>query len=497
MGDDESNPTEDSKPFAGYQDFEECVKDNQDKEDPEGFCAYLHHQETGEYPSEVNSSSSNKAPSRPDEVIEHKIFRPSEIADKGVVLDTEDIDGKEMDTLQVPISSTSVDRDRDNFDKDALQDMKQQLKSSDVGLFLDHGGENGDYPVLDIIGRWFDGKIEDEVLYGKAFLDPDEEKAQKLKNKLENNLPIAWSVGFANADKKENEHGGHRIKSCDLAEVSAVGIPSNPDAVSSLVDKVADEVRKKMQTKQAKDWDIKTPPYDESDANSSWDAPDLEDFEDEAQAKNAQLLVADDYEDFSEDAALPVCKPAGDELVLLYHGLDAAHKVIGHVEDLSEEEEQLVRSKIQDLRKEEFSDKDPIVEEGEEENMSDEESKQDEEDEETDAAEDAVAILAEYYDASPADVWDALDEAGITDEEESGEPSDTLSEEDVREIVREELSEDSKDSEEEDKETEEESESKATEPAGKIKTPNTSEEEESETEGKGRNETEPEFNPKL
>lgn len=31
-------------PFAGYEDFDECVQDNQDKDDPQAFCAWLEEQ---------------------------------------------------------------------------------------------------------------------------------------------------------------------------------------------------------------------------------------------------------------------------------------------------------------------------------------------------------------------------------------------------------------------------------------------------------------------
>lgn len=39
-------------PFAGYADFAECVSDNQDKSNPEAFCAWLHWEITGAWPSE-------------------------------------------------------------------------------------------------------------------------------------------------------------------------------------------------------------------------------------------------------------------------------------------------------------------------------------------------------------------------------------------------------------------------------------------------------------
>ena len=41
-------------PFADYADFADCVADNQDKDSPEGFCAWLHFETTGEWPSTKN-----------------------------------------------------------------------------------------------------------------------------------------------------------------------------------------------------------------------------------------------------------------------------------------------------------------------------------------------------------------------------------------------------------------------------------------------------------
>lgn len=40
------------KPFAGYADFEACVVDNRDKDNPEAYCAQLHRETTGEWPQE-------------------------------------------------------------------------------------------------------------------------------------------------------------------------------------------------------------------------------------------------------------------------------------------------------------------------------------------------------------------------------------------------------------------------------------------------------------
>ena len=39
-------------PFAGYNDFDACTRDNSDKEDPSAYCAQIHYEVTGEWPAE-------------------------------------------------------------------------------------------------------------------------------------------------------------------------------------------------------------------------------------------------------------------------------------------------------------------------------------------------------------------------------------------------------------------------------------------------------------
>lgn len=45
------------KPFGEYESFDACVAANQDKDDPEAFCAYLHEQITGDWPAEAASQA--------------------------------------------------------------------------------------------------------------------------------------------------------------------------------------------------------------------------------------------------------------------------------------------------------------------------------------------------------------------------------------------------------------------------------------------------------
>ena len=144
--------------------------------------------------------------------------------------------GPEVTLIRVPISSTTEDRDGDEFSLAGLESMLAGLKSGKVPLYLDHGfRESGArlYGALDMLGAWIDGEIEGSTLYGTAFLDPDNWLADELARKIEAGLPVGFSVGFGIIKSRSKDNGGLIFDEVSLWEVSAVGIPSNPDAVNS------------------------------------------------------------------------------------------------------------------------------------------------------------------------------------------------------------------------------------------------------------------------
>ena len=144
--------------------------------------------------------------------------------------------GPEVTLIRVPISSTTEDRDGDEFSSAGLESMLAGLKSGKVPLYLDHGyKESGArlYGALDMLGAWIDGEIEGGVLYGTAFLEPDNWPAMELARKIEAGLPMGFSVGFGTIKSRGKDNGGLIFDEVSLWEVSAVGIPSNPDAVNS------------------------------------------------------------------------------------------------------------------------------------------------------------------------------------------------------------------------------------------------------------------------
>lgn len=144
--------------------------------------------------------------------------------------------GPEVTLIRVPISSTAEDRDGDEFSPAGLESLLAALKSGKVPLYLDHGyKESGArlYGALDMLGAWIDGEIEGSTLYGTAFLEPENWMAYELARKIEAGLPMGFSVGFGVLKSRGKDNGGLIFDEVSLWEVSAVGIPSNPDAVNS------------------------------------------------------------------------------------------------------------------------------------------------------------------------------------------------------------------------------------------------------------------------
>jgi len=143
-------------------------------------------------------------------------------------------DGKE----RVPISSPNFDRDRDRMTDNFLTNMVDQINNRHVSLWFDHGwGPNGYYSALDKLGFWDDAVIEDGFLYALPVLSDAKTVAKStaaFKDMMESNTPVTFSIGFSPSEWEENDQDGLDFKDGDLYEASAVGLPCNADAVSSM-----------------------------------------------------------------------------------------------------------------------------------------------------------------------------------------------------------------------------------------------------------------------
>lgn len=56
---EEEEKSVETKPFADYSSFQDCVNKNSDKEDPEAYCAQIEKEATGEYPGKALATTQN------------------------------------------------------------------------------------------------------------------------------------------------------------------------------------------------------------------------------------------------------------------------------------------------------------------------------------------------------------------------------------------------------------------------------------------------------
>lgn len=149
--------------------------------------------------------------------------------------------GTEVTKIEVPVSSPSEDRDGDEFSEEGVENQAAQFQSGTVGMWLDHGLSPEtmfpDYRVLEQIGGWKDARVDDDrQLFATAALRPSSDEAKELETMLDEGVaPVGFSIGFIveKSEEKEDSEYGQIFHEVDLLECSAVGIPSNPDAMVS------------------------------------------------------------------------------------------------------------------------------------------------------------------------------------------------------------------------------------------------------------------------
>ncbi|MFD1512456.1 hypothetical protein [Halomarina rubra] len=157
-------------------------------------------------------------------------------------------DGSEQEYLKVPISSTATDRDGDEFSKDGVRNLQNQIKEQSVPVFGNHGMKAGGgllggvrYDWKDIIGSLDDAEVEErdgdvEVLNGFIRPNPENERGQQLLRYVKADMPVGFSIGFGVANKEDKPSGGMVFHESDLMEVSSVGVQSNRESVANAAD---------------------------------------------------------------------------------------------------------------------------------------------------------------------------------------------------------------------------------------------------------------------
>ena len=152
--------------------------------------------------------------------------------------------------ITVPVSGLAEDRDGDKFSEDGVESLVTQINNDPIPMFPNHGlvHETGmyEYPFEDIMGKWVEAERDGELVQASAILRDGNEYAEELKDLLEQEMPVAFSVGFGwnESDAEERDSGGTEFHNPDLMEISTVGIGSYPDAVVQSGAKLASAMQK-------------------------------------------------------------------------------------------------------------------------------------------------------------------------------------------------------------------------------------------------------------
>ena len=255
----------------------------------------------------------HRPPARHDDGdgIERRVIRPD--VQHEVEIDT----SGDQPEITVPISSTTPHRSHGKMTEQALESMREQLKSETVGLWDDHGIDEMGFPEYrrqDMYGWWVDGHLEDGTLFATARLRDGDTRTADLIDQLDQGMPIGFSVGYIAlddemVDNSEGEQGTgeqRHILDVDLLETSPVGIPDNPDAVAeALATDYTTRLREVLQTNMSSTQTTTTDEQDEQHEAAAGDTDtDTDDTDAEQEANTTtRQFGEEDIEEILEVVA--------------------------------------------------------------------------------------------------------------------------------------------------------------------------------------------------
>lgn len=127
----ENEKSIESKPFAGYADFDACVRDNQDKDNPEAYCAALHKKVTGKWPSEKAITENSPLILKEGERLDYTKLKQAIIAalkeNEKKIIEKLKEEAKEDVLKQIKADSDKVDKDK--LEVKSVNDIIQRLQS--------------------------------------------------------------------------------------------------------------------------------------------------------------------------------------------------------------------------------------------------------------------------------------------------------------------------------------------------------------------------------
>ncbi|MCK9231120.1 MAG: HK97 family phage prohead protease [Candidatus Thermoplasmatota archaeon] len=277
-------------PFGDYEDFDDCVAQNQDKDDPEAYCAWLHYVVTGRWPGEggkqeitlpldvvekicppcaekmkalnikelkvfpvhvlkglyddINSAKGGDSQMRSSvamamECMDYKTFKPQKTQLK--VYDSEDGAGYVEGYASV---FGNVDYDKEVVEKGAFtKTLAEGLPGRKIKFVDFHNAwMDSDF----IIGVVEEAHEDEHGLWFKARFS-SVRRAQDVRTKIKEGILDALSIGYdVIKDRMDNETGIRYLTELKLYEISIVSWGANPIAATNNIKSMLDSQLKRI-----------------------------------------------------------------------------------------------------------------------------------------------------------------------------------------------------------------------------------------------------------
>ncbi len=196
-------------PFAGYEDFEDCVEDNQNLDNPEAFCAWL--EDRVENNTSGVGSMENKKIVKPD----HAELKVVDEDGAGAVEGYASVFG-------------NIDQDGEIVERGAFtKTLNERVPAGKVKFVDFHNSLTSSEEILGVVEE---AKEDERGLWFKARLS-ETERAQNVRTKIKENILDSLSIGYdVIEDELDRDNDVRRLKELKLWEISVVSWGANEQA---------------------------------------------------------------------------------------------------------------------------------------------------------------------------------------------------------------------------------------------------------------------------
>lgn len=129
---DASEEDKSKEPFAGYKDFDECVADNQDKKDPEAYCAVIK-RKVEDTPDDVEDMEDMNTMSDEEEDTSEEPAQEQDIEDLGDALDWVEANAPEEVANMIVDAIRGEEESADNSE-DKVEQLEKRVKELEKKL---------------------------------------------------------------------------------------------------------------------------------------------------------------------------------------------------------------------------------------------------------------------------------------------------------------------------------------------------------------------------